>query len=61
MNKTKIQTKLNEVDEKLDLPLDIALRTKQESIARNLVRSRADVSKTDADGSSLLHKAISRS
>jgi hypothetical protein len=57
----KIQTKLNEVDEKLDLPLDIALRTKQESIARNLVRSRADVNKTDADGCSLLHKAISRS
>ena len=53
--------KLNEFDDKNDLPLDLALRTKQESIASNLVRSRADVNKTDADGLTLLHKAVNRS
>jgi ankyrin repeat protein len=57
----KLQLKLNEVDEKNDLPLDLSLRTKQESIARNLVRNHADVNKTDSDGLTLLHKAIIRS
>lgn len=52
---------MNEIDDKNDLPLDLALRTKQESIATNLVRSHVDVNKTDNDGLSLLHKAINRS
>jgi hypothetical protein len=52
---------LNEADDKEDLPLDLALRTKQESIAKNLVKNKVDINKTDKNGLSLLHKAIIRS
>ncbi|XP_072163422.1 rabankyrin-5-like [Diadema setosum] len=52
--------KLNEVDERNDLPLDLALSTKQESIASELVKHRADVDRADRQGFSLLHKAIKR-
>jgi hypothetical protein len=40
--------------------LDLALRTKQESIATNLVKNHIDINKTDNQGFSLLHKAIFR-
>ena len=56
----KLQQKLNEADEKDDLPLDLALKSKQESIAKNLVKNNIDVNKTDSRGFSLLHKAIFR-
>ena len=55
-----MQQKLNEADDKDDLPLDLALRSKQESIAKNLVRNNIYVNKTDSRGFSLLHKAIFR-
>ena len=51
---------MNEPDDKNDFPLDLALRTKQESIARNLVKNHIDLNKTDSQGMSLLHKAIIR-
>lgn len=57
----KLKIKLNELDDDNNLPLDLALQTKQESIAVNLVRNHADVNKTDRDGLTLLHKAINRS
>ena len=56
----KLQQKLNEADDKDDLPLDLALKSKQESIAKNLVKNNIDVNKTDSRGFSLLHKAIFR-
>lgn len=52
--------KLNEFDEKNELPLDLALKTKQESIAKNLVKNHIDINKTDQLGLTLLHKAILR-
>lgn len=55
-----MQLKLNEPDDKNDLPLDLALRTRQQSIAKNLVKNHVDVNKTDSMGLSLLHKAIVR-
>lgn len=52
--------KLNEVDNRGDLPLDLALSTKQESIATTLVKHKVDVNRRDNTGKCLLHKAIKR-
>lgn len=52
--------KLNEVDNRGDLPLDLALSTKQESIAMTLVNHKVDVNRRDNAGKCLLHKAIKR-
>ena len=51
---------MNECDDRNDLPLDLALRSKQESIANYLIKSNIDINKTDNNGLSLLHKAILR-
>lgn len=51
---------MNEFDEKNELPLDLALKTKQESIAKNLVKNHIDINKADQHGLTLLHKAILR-
>ena len=51
---------INEPDDKNELPLDLALKSKQESIAKNLVKNHIEINKTDSDGLSLLHKAIQR-
>lgn len=59
-NDALLKVKLNEEDDKNDLPLDLALRSQQESIAKYLVNSHIDINKTDAMGLSLLHKAILR-
>lgn len=59
-NDALLRVKLNEADDKNDLPLDLALRSQQESIAKYLVNSHIDINKTDALGLSLLHKAILR-
>lgn len=52
--------KMNEVDNRGDLPLDLALSTKQESIAMTLVNHKVDVNRRDNAGKCLLHKAIKR-
>lgn len=52
--------KLNEVNNRGDLPLDLALSTKQESIAMTLVNHKVDVNRRDNAGKCLLHKAIKR-
>lgn len=52
--------KLNEVDNRGDLPLDLALSTKQESIAMTLFNHKVDVNRRDNAGKCLLHKAIKR-
>ncbi|XP_054749515.2 rabankyrin-5-like [Lytechinus pictus] len=52
--------KLNEVDDRGDLPLDLALSSKQESIASELVKHKVDIDRADRQGHCLLHKAIKR-
>jgi ankyrin repeat protein len=52
--------KVNELDDKNDLPLDLALRSRQESIAKSLINHRVDLNRVDSNGLSLLHKAIKR-
>ncbi|KAK6190601.1 hypothetical protein SNE40_002431 [Patella caerulea] len=57
---SKLQLKLNELDDKGDIALDLALQSKQESISQTLINHKADVNKTDKVGKCLLHKAIKR-
>ncbi|XP_055996829.1 rabankyrin-5-like isoform X5 [Ostrea edulis] len=56
----KLVDKLNEVDNRGDLPLDLALSSRQESIAMTLVNHKVDVNRRDNAGKCLLHKAIKR-
>jgi hypothetical protein len=57
---SQLVIKLNEIDRLGDLPLDLALKTKQEDIAKTLVSHKANVSATDNKGRTLLHRAIER-
>ena len=58
----QLQSRLNEVDEKGSLPLDLALISGQEGLAQTLVDHKCNVNQLDPDkGDSLLHKAIHRS
>ncbi|KAH1019084.1 hypothetical protein HUJ05_006745, partial [Dendroctonus ponderosae] len=43
-----------------ELPLDLALRGKNDNIASTLIQHNADVNIRDSDGESLLHRAIKR-
>ncbi|KAF7283620.1 hypothetical protein GWI33_023258 [Rhynchophorus ferrugineus] len=43
-----------------ELPLDLALKSKNESIAATLVQHNADINIRDSDGEPLLHRAIKR-
>ncbi|XP_033627890.1 rabankyrin-5-like [Asterias rubens] len=52
--------KLDEIDERGDLPLDLALASKQESIAHELVKHKVDIDRADSGGRCLLHKAVKR-
>ena len=40
--------------------MDIALSGRQEALAKTLIEHKADVDKADADGETLLHRAILR-
>ncbi|XP_060560051.1 rabankyrin-5-like, partial [Ruditapes philippinarum] len=57
---SQLSIKLNEVDNQGDLPLDLALKSKQESVAQTLVGHGVNCSNKDNAGRSLLHKAIKR-
>lgn len=52
---------MNEIDEFGDIPLDLALSSNQESLAKTLVNHKANVNQTDNRGWTLLHKAVDRS
>ncbi|KFM79602.1 Ankyrin repeat and FYVE domain-containing protein 1, partial [Stegodyphus mimosarum] len=52
--------KVNELDDQGDIPLDLALKSHQESIAKTLVSHKANINQTDNRGWTLLHKAIDR-
>lgn len=51
---------MNELDDQGDIPLDLALSTRQESIAKTLINHKANVNQTDNRGWALIHKAINR-
>ncbi|CAH1801017.1 unnamed protein product [Owenia fusiformis] len=57
---SQLPGKLNEIDDKGDLPLDLALVDQLESIADTLVRHRVNTSAVDREGNALIHKAITR-
>lgn len=59
-NDSKLAGKVNEVDRDGDIPLDIALKSKQEGVARTLINHKANVNIVDNKGKSLLHRAIER-
>lgn len=56
----QLSIKLNEPDDHGILPLDIALKTQQEDLAKTLVEHRVNIDQVDENGSSLLHLAIDR-
>lgn len=49
---------VNAVDHKGEMALEVALKTRQPSLARTLVKHGADLNAKDARGLSLLHSAI---
>ena len=56
----QLPEKLNEIDDKGDLPLDLSLIRKLEGISDTLLQHRVDVNRSDRSGRCLLHKAIQR-
>ena len=56
----QLSIKFNEEDDHGILPLDLALKSKQEDLARNLVEHNVNIDQVDSNGSSLLHLAIDR-
>ena len=52
---------LNECEKSTgEIPLDLALIARQNSIAETLLKHGADVNTVDDEGMSLLHRAVSR-
>ena len=51
---------MNEVDNLGDLPLDLALKSRQDSVAQTLANHHVNVDSKDNSGKCLLHKAIKR-
>ena len=56
----QLKVRVNEVDDKGDVPLDLALQSMQEAVAETLLSNLADVNWKDEFGNCLLHKAIKR-
>ena len=52
--------RVNEIDDQQELALELALKTKQDSMAENLVRHHADINHADEHNRTLLHLAIER-
>ncbi|XP_014229483.1 rabankyrin-5 [Trichogramma pretiosum] len=52
---------VNRLDNRGETALEVALKSRQPSLARTLVEHRADLWARDAEGRSLLHSAISKS
>ena len=48
------------MDDRDNLPLDLSLQTKQDTIAAILVDNGANLNATDKDGRPLLHRSILR-
>ena len=56
----QLSTKLNQFDNHGDLPLDIAIKDRQTSIAATLLEHKADPDAKDSKGWTLLHRAVER-
>lgn len=56
----QLDVKINELDNKGELALDLALRDHQTSIAEMLCENKADVDIRDRNGHTLLHLAVQR-
>ena len=56
----QLNIKLNEPDEKGCLTLDLALSTRQEDLALNLIEHKVQIDKQDSNGFTALHNAIMR-
>ena len=54
----QLSVKLNEEDDHGILPLNLALKSKQEELAQNLIDHNVNIDQMDSNGSSLLHLAI---
>ncbi|CAF1239781.1 unnamed protein product, partial [Didymodactylos carnosus] len=59
-NDSELTERVNELDDHEELPLELALRMKQDSMAENLVRHKADINFKDKENRTLLHMAIKR-
>ncbi|UJR21238.1 hypothetical protein I4U23_024333 [Adineta vaga] len=59
-NDADLNERVNEIDDHNELALELALKTKQDSMAENLVRHKADINHIDDDNQTLLHLAIKR-
>ena len=59
-NEPKLSEVTNEPDENDQLPLDIALNSRQLNIAKTLKEHKADLNKLDKNGQSFVFKAIQR-
>ncbi|CAH0394295.1 unnamed protein product [Bemisia tabaci] len=59
-NSAQLSTKLNQFDNHGDLPLDIAIKDRQTSIAATLLEHKADPDAKDSKGWTLLHRAVER-
>ena len=56
----QLPQKLDELDDRGTIPLNLALINKNEGIANTLVSNRCNLDVTDKDGNTLLHLAIAR-
>ncbi|XP_065201380.1 rabankyrin-5 [Planococcus citri] len=59
-NNSQLSTLLNELDNRGDLALDLALKDKQTSIARTLIDHRADPDARDSKGWTIFLRAVER-
>ena len=60
LSRFQLIERVNEVDDQQELALELALKTKQDSMAENLVRHHADINHADEQNRTLLHLAIER-
>ena len=59
-NDADLDERVNEIDDQNELGLELALKTKQDSMAENLVRHKADINHINNRNQTLLHLAIKR-
>ncbi|CAH1132015.1 unnamed protein product [Ceutorhynchus assimilis] len=59
-NSSRLSDVVNVWSQQGDLPLELALRGKNDSVASTLVQHNADVNIRDSQGESLLHRAVKR-
>jgi ankyrin repeat protein len=56
----QLSPRVNSFDDRNQLPLDIALSSQQEALAKTLLEHKANVDQADSVDDTLLHKAVRR-